>query len=331
MENPSLEQTLPDGTHFGNFTVTRLLGKGGMGEVYLVEDPVAREFFAVKILSPGKGDEAESRFINEAEFAMNSPHKNLLGVYDAGKDPETGLCYMTMEYMPRGSLKDLIERKEKLDISEVVSISSDIASALAAIESRGLVHRDIKPGNILIASDGHAKLSDFGISRSKEFSPDANVTQAEDILGTPAYMAPEQMLDSRKVDIRSDIYSLGVVMYEMLALVRPYEGEGAMTTLARALEGRRPPDVRLKRKNCPGPLARLIAAMMMPDADSRPADAATIVALLAHPEQIGPAREQESAKVRWYDDRATLYALVALIFSLEALFVALVTIFTRRP
>ena len=315
------------GAHFGNYTVTRLLGKGGMGEVYLMEDAVAREFHAVKILV-ADDDELKVRFVREAENAMSLHHPNIVSVFEAGRDPETGLCYMTMEYMPRGSLRDAIASNGPLEISQVCSVMSDIASALAVIDANGLVHRDVKPANILMAGDGTAKLADLGMSRFTEDTASANVTDVGEVVGTPAYMAPEQMLDSRRVDGRADIYSLGCIVYEMLAGRRANEGESPMTTLAKALENIPPPDVRRERRDCPPQLAALVSAMMQPDFSMRPADARTVLALLAHPGSIR-VDDGESTGKAWYSDRATLYALVAIIFSLEALVVAIATVIKR--
>lgn len=340
-----MSQILENGSHFGNFTVTRLLGRGGMGEVYLMEDAVAGEFYAVKILAtdhlahiedrttkpadPTDMDEREQRFIHEAESAMRFRHPNLVAVFDAAKDPDTGLCYMTMEYLPRGSLRDIIAKEGALGIEQVCTVAADIAAALAIIDSNGLVHRDVKPANILIGADGTAKLADLGISRFTDVSaPGVNVTDAGDVVGTPAYMAPEQMLDSRGVDGRADIYSLGCVMYEMLAGRRSNEGESPMTTLAKALEKMPPPDVRQERPDCPPQLAALVFSMMQPDFSNRPADARTVLTLLAHPERIRIG-DGESDTTPWYSDRATLYALVAIVFSLEALVVAIATVLKR--
>lgn len=316
------------GAHFGNYVVTRLLGKGGMGEVYLMENVVSGEFHAVKILV-AEDDELKVRFVREAENAMRLHHPNIVSVFDAGKDPETGLCYMTMEYVPHGSLRDLIEGKGPLGIGQVCSVTAGIAAALAAIDAAGLVHRDVKPANILIAADGTAKLADLGMSRFTEAKGSANVTDAGEVVGTPAYMAPEQMLDSSGVDGRADIYSLGCVMYEMLAGRRANEGESPMTTLARALENMPPPDVRGERRDCPPQLAALVAAMMSPDFSQRPADARTVLALLAHPGSIRVEDVEFSSGKAWYSDRATLYALVAIVFSLEALVVAIATVLKR--
>lgn len=324
-------QTLENGSRFGKFVVTRLLGKGGMGEVYLMEDGVAGEFYAVKILV-SDSDERKVRFVREAERAMRLRHPNLVAVHDADRDAETGLCYMTMEYMPHGSLRDALAHDGgQFSIDRVCLVAADIAAALAVIDADGLVHRDVKPDNILFSADDTAKLSDLGISRFTETAANANITDAGDIVGTPAYMAPEQMLNSSGVDGRADIYSLGCVMYEMLAGRRANAGESPMTTLAKALEKMPPPDVRAVRPDCPPQLAALVSSMMHPDFSQRPADARTVLMLLAYPGRIRIDGDDGAhiGNRAWYSDRATLYALVAVVFSLEALVVAIATVIKR--
>ncbi len=328
MGKQDTQQMLPDGSAFGTYTIVRLLGSGATGEVYLAEEGVSRALHAIKVLRAEAWHDAEERFVREAEAAMAMRHPNLVEVYDAGRDPETGLCYLIMEYVPGGSLGERLSKGARASFDMVGRVASGISAALAQIESSGMVHRDVKPANILLSARGTPKLSDLGISRSVE--PDtmeANMTRAEDVVGTPAYMAPEQMLDSRKVDIRADIYSLGVVLYEMLTSQRPNEGENAMTTLARALDGRRAPDVRALRPDTPPALAALVAAMIAPDPAARPASPRAVLAAL---NESYDAPAQAFEQLAWYEDRSVLYALVALVISLEALLVVLVTTFIRR-
>lgn len=328
---------LRPGGFFGAYRVVSLLGKGGMGEVYLVENPAdGAARYAVKVLSPesmGGDPDFLKRFIREAEFAMKVRHPNIVEVYDAGIDPDTGLCFLTMEYMPGGSLKDLLASGDRLSFPGVSMIATDIARALVLVQANGMVHRDVKPDNILFAADGTAKLTDLGITRFA-YGPDVSVTRADGVIGTPAYMAPEQMLDSHAVDIRADIYSLGVVLYEMIAGRRPNEGENAMRTLAKALDGQAFPDVRAFRPDTPAYLADLVGAMTQPDRAARPGSARQIIERLSTPAL--PAAEADAfaapagARPPWYRDRAVLYAATAMILAVEALVVALGTVCLRE-
>ena len=205
------------GDRFGDCTVRGLIGSGAMGSVYLVEAPDGAEY-ALKVMSPEimKRDAGyRERFIREAEFAMSITHRNIIAVHDAGENPETGICYLLMDYMPGGSLSGLLSKRGPLPIAEAVSIASQIAYALEAAHRRGVIHRDIKPDNILFAADGTPKLADLGVAKFEDDASVTMVTRVGMIVGTPAYMAPEQMMDSHSIDARADIYSLGVVLYEM--------------------------------------------------------------------------------------------------------------------
>ncbi len=269
------------GGSFGSYRVDRLLGKGGSGEVYLVTDPSAGSSLSVKILDPevAAADHAyEERFVREAEFALRSRHPNIVAVYDCGRDPDTGLAYIVMDYCSGGTLRDRLERaKGGLPVPEACTIAADIAHALAYVQANGLVHRDVKPENVLFSSDGIARLADLGASRVQDRSDSPRVTSARAVIGTPAYMAPEQMLDSRSASIQSDLYSLGVVLFEMLAGRRPNDGETAMNTFAKALEGRTFPDIRLFRGDIPPRLASLVASLLSPAAEDRPSSARDVL------------------------------------------------------
>ena len=321
------ETILAPGGAFGTYHVLRPLGKGGAGEVFLVEDGVSHANYAVKVLDPGIASEDPgyvARFVREAEFALNSRHPNVVAVHDAGKDPDTGLCYIVMDYLPGGTLRDLLRESPRgLSIEGVLSIARDVARALAFVESRGLVHRDVKPENILFGRDGAARLADLGATRSERDGQDTlRVTRAEAVVGTPAYMAPEQMLDSHAADSRSDVYSLGVVMYEMISGRRPNDGETAMSTLAKALGGRSFPDVRTFRPDAPPALAALVAAMTATDPAQRPASGREVLELLANPERISPPAPYSPPAVPWYRDRSVLFAVAALVLACCALAVA---------
>ena len=331
-------KSLVPGDFFGNYHIVRRLGKGGMGEVFLVDAPQPGVQYAVKVLSPDvAGDEPDfvERFKREAEFSMRSRHPNLVKVYDAGLDPDTGLCYLVMEYMRGGSLREAINAHPRgLPVDSVVAVAADVAEALAFVESCGMVHRDVKPDNVLFDACGTAKLADLGISRFARTTDDeARVTSARDVVGTPAYMAPEQMLDSRTVDSRADLFSLGVMVWEMLAGRRPNSGESAMRAFAKAIEGVRFPDVRTVRRDTPDGLAALVAALTMPNPAMRLSSARMAADLLASPERIkrvlpqamlrGGAQRPASS-TPWYMDVSVVAAIVAMalaIFALAAAFV----------
>ena len=199
-------ETLVPGGVFGNLRIVKRLGSGGMGVVFLAENPKGVRC-ALKVLAPSDASDEgrfEERFRNEAAFALKARHPNLVEVWDAGRDSATGLYYHVMEYLPGGSLRELIATAKKgLPIERAVSIARDVAHALVHIERNGMVHRDIKPDNVLFTADGIAKLADFGISRFEQ-GDDVHATRAAAVIGTPAYMAPEQMIDSHDVDIRAD-------------------------------------------------------------------------------------------------------------------------------
>lgn len=260
------------GDRFGPYKVVRRLGQGGMGAVFLLVGD-SGGLVAAKILNPetARDHEARRRFLREAELARDIRHPNLLATYDIGEDPDTGLCYILMEYAPGGSLAERIEREGPLPLKEALSIARQVMSALERTWRQGIVHRDVKPDNILFGSDGSVRLSDLGIARQdigRNTAP--AVTQTGMMIGTPAYMAPEQMLDSHTVDCRADLYALGVVLYEMLAGSRPYADDSAVELLVKKMRGVPPGDIRLSRPETPSALAELIAALCAPQAKDRP-------------------------------------------------------------
>ena len=263
---------IKSGDMFGEYRVVKLLGKGGMGEVWLLQIEERREFYAVKILDPelaAKDREFQKRFLREAELAMSIRHRNLIEVFDVGKDPETGLCYILMEYVSGGTLSDLIHKKGSLPIYDAVKIVYQVADVLNCIAKHGIVHRDIKPDNILFDKDGKVKIADLGIARRSLDQHTMTMTQTGVVIGTPAYMAPEQMMDSHHVDIRADIYSLGIVFYEMLAGKRPNEGDTVIQLLVKAMRGEQIPDVRTIRPKISATIAELVNLMCAMDASKR--------------------------------------------------------------
>lgn len=275
---------LQPGSAFGVYNVVKILGKGAMGAVYLLEYPQTKALYAAKIMTAppdeDKPGEWLSRFKHEAEFAMSIRHPGIIGVYDAGQDPDSGLCYMLMDYLPGGTLADRLKKNGKLSIKESVWITLNVAAALEAAHRRGVVHRDVKPENILFDADGKPKLSDLGIARFGSETV-TNVTSTDMIIGTPAYMSPEQMMNSHDVDARADIYSLGVVFYEMLTGTRPRAGSTVVELMAKAIKGEELPDIRSVRPDVPASIAHILSMMVSIKPEKRPETAGKAVNLLS--------------------------------------------------
>lgn len=270
---------LTPGGMFGDYRVIERLGKGGMGEVWRVEIESRRQPFAVKILDPAlaaQDREFRKRFVREAEIAMAVRHPNLVRVYDVGEDPDSGLCYIIMQYVGGGSLSDRIAADGPLPTDEALDIVAQLAGVLETARLDGVVHRDIKSENILFSTEGVPMLTDLGIARCRFAASATTVTKTGFMLGTPAYMAPEQMLDSHNVDCRADIYSLGIVLFEMLTGRRPNEGVTTMQLLKKAATGEPIPDVRTVAPGVPGPVAKLIARMCEIEVDKRLATPAAV-------------------------------------------------------
>ena len=301
---------LNSGETFGKYKVERMLGTGGMGAVYLVRHSVLDSLFALKILDAAtarKGGDSVTRFIREAKLASNIRHPNLAAVHDAGRDEATGLYYLIMDYLPGGTLRDRIHDRGRIPADEAVRIARQIAAALVTAHERGMVHRDIKPENIMFAADGSAKLADLGIAKGTG-EQDTLVTMASAVFGTPAYMAPEQATDSSSVDGRADIWSLGVVLYEMLSGERPYEGNGLGAIVKQLLSADPFPDVRAVAPDVPASLAELVGDMCKKDASQRVATARDLLARLASIDLGGPVlrkREVQSEAAKTMVTMAT--------------------------
>ena len=280
---------LEPGRMFGDLRVVSELGRGGMGAVYLVEDPQTGNYYAAKILFPEAEqkdhDNAVARFIREAEVAMSVDHPNLVKVYEVGRDPETSLAFILMEYVSGGSLHDkLMERLVKgmgpFPVKQALAIVRVMAGALAAAEEHGIVHRDIKPDNILFDAEGVPRLADLGVAKRQGSQMTMTLTMTEMIVGTPAYMSPEQLLDSKHVDIRSDIYSLGIVLWQILAGERPNDELGTGELMARAVRKERIPDIRMKRPNVSRRVRELLRKMTAPRVEQRFQHPSEIIAFL---------------------------------------------------
>jgi serine/threonine-protein kinase len=260
----------------GRYTLTHPIASGGMGDVWEATDGVLDRGVAMKILRTAGGPEDEGfteRFRDEAKHAASLTHPNVAAVYDYGE--EDGTAYLVMERVPGVPLTDLIGGSEPLAPEQVRWILGQAALALAAAHDIGLVHRDVKPGNILVTPEGTAKLTDFGIARAGEGK---GHTLTGEVLGTPDYISPEQALGEPATNA-SDIYSLGVVAHEMLSGVKPFDmGSPVATALAHVNDTPPPlPD------SVPADLRAVVEACLSKSPEDRPTDARQVGAALGVP------------------------------------------------
>ena len=231
----------------GRYRVERRLAQGGMGVVYLGRDPRLDRPVALKTLQvselvdPERAEGLKERFLAEPRITARLRHANVVPVYDAGVDPVTGLAWLALEYVEGGNLADLIEAGIK--IKDSMKVLDDVASALDHAHEAGIVHRDVKPHNILIDVDGRARLTDFGIAHEA----DAGRTKPGEMIGAPAYMAPEQV-GGGEVTAATDVHALAVVLYEMLTGHRPFEGTKVVTTAQAVLTLQPPPPSRYNHR-----------------------------------------------------------------------------------
>ncbi|MDH4046029.1 MAG: serine/threonine protein kinase, partial [Gemmatimonadota bacterium] len=215
------------------YTIQRELGRGGMAIVYLAEDGKHGRRVAIKVLRAEIVMEVGAeRFLREIEVTAQLSHAHILGLYDSGG--EGSVLYYVMPYVEGESLRERLSREGQLPLEDALSITRDVAGALAHAHSRGVIHRDIKPENILL-SGGQAIVADFGIAGV--VAGQTGITLTGMVVGTPAYMSPEQAAGNAQVDGRSDLYALGCVLYEMLGGEPPHTGPSPQAILARQLSG----------------------------------------------------------------------------------------------
>ncbi|HEY0194227.1 MAG TPA: serine/threonine-protein kinase [Kofleriaceae bacterium] len=235
---PGLQFTGEEGRqHIGRYEVIKTIGKGAMGVVYKARDPLLDRVVAVKtIMSPqGQGRRVRSafleRFQREAKAAAKMQHPAIVTIFDVGVDEESGAPFMVLEYLPGESLADRLDRV-RFPLQRAVSIALDLASALSFAHRQRIVHRDVKPANVLHAGDNRWKLADFGIARM----PDSDLTQVGIFMGTPGYSPPEAIREGRYTP-QADVFAWGAVFYELLSGRIPYEGPDTKTTNSYVVQG----------------------------------------------------------------------------------------------
>jgi tetratricopeptide (TPR) repeat protein/tRNA A-37 threonylcarbamoyl transferase component Bud32 len=278
-------------TFAGRYQIIEELGKGGMGRVYKVFDTDIKEKVALKLLKSEIASDRDTieRFSNELRYARKISHRNVCRMYDLGK--EAGNYFITMEYVSGEDLKSFIRRSRQLALGTAVFMAKQVCDGLVEAHRLGVVHRDLKPGNIMIDREGNAKIMDFGIARSISAK---GITGAGVMIGTPEYMSPEQV-EGKDVDQRSDIYSLGVILYEMVTGRVPFEGETPLSVAVRQ-KTEAAPDPRKSNAQVPEDLSHLILKCLEKDKERRYQNADELRADLEKIEKGIPTTERPIPK-----------------------------------
>ena len=313
----------------GRYRLADVIGRGGMSTVYRAADTVLGRTVAVKVLLAGLADEDPAyvaRFAREARAAAALHHAAVVAVYDVGVDDDTR--FIVMEYVEGESLAALLRGGRPLPIDRALGIGGAVADALGAAHAAGIVHRDVKPANVMVTNDGAVKVLDFGVARMLDGT---TITQAASVLGTAAYMAPERAL-GESGDARSDIYSLGCLLYAMLAGAPPFRAEHAAALLHQQVNSP-PPPVRDLRAGVPREAEALVAAMLAKNPAERPPDATAVgerlAAIAAPTDPTAPTRRiVATAPTRVYGrpaapDRRRRGALAAALGAVAILVVVL--------
>jgi serine/threonine protein kinase len=262
----------------GPYRILKVLGTGGMGVVYQAEDVPLQRLVALKVLLPSlaASPSARRRFLREAQAAAALAHDHIITIHQVGE--ARGLPFLAMPFLQGEALDGRLGREGRLPVAEVLRIGRETAEGLAAAHAHGLVHRDIKPANLwLEGPHGRVKIVDFGLARST--TGDAQLTQLGAILGTPAYMAPEQA-EGDAVDARADLFSLGCVLYRMSTGLLPFRGETTIATLL-AVATEAPQPIPPLHPQLPKPLADLIMQLLAKRPADRPRSAFTVADTLA--------------------------------------------------
>ncbi len=280
----------------GRYHVLGRVGRGGMGVVYRAEDERLERVVALKVLRADLAHDptARSRFVREAKSAARLTHPGIVAVLDQGVDHEGGTetAYLVMELIDGRTLRDVVLDKGALTPGEALSVTADVLDALAEAHRKGVLHRDVKTANVLVADDGRVKVADFGLARAASAGGGQSTTVGMgDLMGTAEYLAPEQ-LETGETDARSDVYGVGVMLYEMLTGAPPFTGDSPFTIAYKHVHETVPPPS-VKAPGLPKALDALVLDALAKDPDERPADAGEMLEQLRAvrssltPEQLG--------------------------------------------
>lgn len=263
----------------GKYAILKQIGRGGMGAVFLAYDAKLSRKLAIKVVLPRYADhgDAKERFLREARMTASIKHDHIVTIYEA--DEWNGVPFIAMEFLQGMHLFDYLRQKKPMGVAQALRVGREIASGLSAAHKRGLIHRDIKPGNVwLEAPNGRVKILDFGLAKPPDDLAERELTERGAVLGTPHYMAPEQA-EGLPVDHRVDLFSLGVILYRLLTGRLPFPGDTTMTVL-RALATTDPPPVQELNPGVPPALAQLVTELLQKSPSARPASADEVLARL---------------------------------------------------
>jgi serine/threonine-protein kinase len=305
-------------TKIGRYEIECLVGEGAMAKVYRARDPEIDRVVAVKVLKDEHcvDEDYVNRFLREAKAAGAISHPNIVTVFDVGRFGNAP--YITMEFLDEKSLADALSEHEKLPIKRVVSIGIQLARALDLAHRRGIVHRDVKPGNILLMEKGEAvKITDFGIARLDR-SEDLQKTHAGTVIGTPRYMSPEQAA-GRAVDGRSDLFSLGVILYELLTGKKAFDSSNVATLMLQIMQ-KDPEPCRALAPDVPASLQRIVSRLLQKRPQQRFQTGAQLAEALERELAAIAAREEETSRnkfiplrVRWAISAGAALATLFLV------------------
>jgi len=323
LETPKEELTTGS-TFAERYQIIEELGKGGMGRVYKAHDTKIKEKIALKLIKPeiAKDKKTIERFSNELRLARKIRHKNICQMFDLGE--EQGTHFITMEFVEGQDLKKLIRQTGQLAIGTTINVAKQVCDGLIEAHTSGVVHRDLKPNNIMIDADGNARIMDFGIARSLEAK---GITGAGVMIGTPEYMSPEQV-EAKETDQRSDIYSLGIILYEMATGRVPFEGDTPFAIGVKH-KSETPKDPKELNSQIPDGLSRMILKCLEKDKEKRyqsvdkvRSDLTNIEEGIPTSERVVPKRKPLTSKeitVKFNLRKLLIPALLVLIIAVLAL------------